>query len=64
MEVDSPAAASKRHPLAEGSLILARYDPDDPHELLLHGPERATLGYAMVSAGTVFILLGVGLLFG
>ncbi|TJZ99211.1 DUF3592 domain-containing protein [Actinacidiphila oryziradicis] len=64
IEVGSPAPPSKRHPLAEGSLVLVRYDPYDPRELQLHGRERATLEYTMVGAGTVFILLGAGLLLG
>jgi hypothetical protein len=64
MEVGSPAPASKRHPLADGSLVLVRYDPDDPRELLLQGRERTTLEYALVGAGAAFVLLGAGLLLG
>jgi hypothetical protein len=62
MEVASPAPASKRHPLADGSLVLVRYDPVDPRELLLHGHERTTPEYVMVGTGAAFVLLGIGLL--
>jgi hypothetical protein len=62
IEVGSPVPASKHHPLADGSLVRVRYDPDDPRELLLHGHKRATLEYAMVGTGAVFVLLGAGLL--
>ena len=62
MEVGSPVPASKHHPLADGSLVRVRYDPDDPRELLLHGHMQATLEYAMVGAGAAFVLVGAGLL--
>lgn len=64
VEVGSPAPPSKRHPLVEGSLVRVTYDPDDPRVLQLHGRERATLEYAMVGTGAVFIMVGAGLLLG
>lgn len=51
MEVGSPAPASKRHPLADGSLVLVRYDPDDPRELLLQGRERGRRGRRLHLSG-------------
>jgi hypothetical protein len=62
MEVGSPVPASKRHPLAVGSQVLVRYDPEDPRELVLYGHERAAWEYATAGVGAVFILLGAGLL--
>jgi hypothetical protein len=64
MEVGSPVPASKRNPLADGSLVLVRYDPDDPRELLLQGRERTMLEYVLIGAGAAFVLLGAGLLLG
>ncbi|MFG2373405.1 DUF3592 domain-containing protein [Streptomyces sp. NPDC048504] len=46
MEVGSPVPAPKRRPLAEGSHVLVRYDPDDPRELVWSGHERASWEYA------------------
>lgn len=64
MEVGSPVPASRRHPLAEGSHVLVRYDPTDPRELVLYGHERTVWEYAMAGVGAVFILLGAGLFLG
>jgi hypothetical protein len=64
MEVGSPVPASKRHPLAEGSHVLVRYDPEDPRELVLYGHERAAWEYAMTGMGAVFLLVSTGLLLG
>ncbi|WP_416960974.1 DUF3592 domain-containing protein [Streptomyces sp. Agncl-13] len=64
MEVGSPVPASRRQPLADGSHVLVRYDPEDPRELVLYGRERAIWEYAMAGVGAVFILLGAGLLLG
>nr|WSY50552.1 DUF3592 domain-containing protein [Streptomyces sp. NBC_00886] len=64
MEVGSPVPTSKRQPLADGSHVLVRYDPEDPRELVLYGRERAVWEYAMAGVGAFFILLGAGLLLG
>lgn len=64
VEVGSPVPASRRRPLAEGSHVLVRYDPDDPGELVLYGHERASWEYAFTGLGAVFLLVSTGLLLG
>jgi len=56
----SPGSARKAAMLRPGQKVLVWYDPDDPQDVLVYGREGRAGNLAFVTAGVVFIMLGVG----
>jgi hypothetical protein len=55
-----PGSARKAATLRPGQMVLVWYDPDDPQDVLVCGREGRAGNLAFVTAGVVFIMLGVG----
>jgi Protein of unknown function (DUF3592) len=61
VEQIAPRRARKPGSLQPGQQVLVWYDPEHPREMLVYGREGRASDLAFVIAGTLFILLGVGL---
>jgi Protein of unknown function (DUF3592)/Mu transposase, C-terminal len=61
LEQIAPRRARKSAALRPGQQVLVWYDPKDPREVLVYGREGRVSDLAFVIAGTLFILLGMGL---
>jgi hypothetical protein len=57
----SPGSARKAAKLRPGQKVLLWYDPDDPQDVLVYGREGTAADLTFVLAGTLFIMLGVGI---
>jgi hypothetical protein len=61
MERLSPGSGRKAAMLRPGQKVLVWYDPKDPQDVLVYGREGRAADLAFVVAGTLFIMLGVGI---
>ncbi|MDH6141961.1 MULTISPECIES: DUF3592 domain-containing protein [Kitasatospora] len=62
VEVFSPVASSRAHPLRPGALVRLRYDPADPRQVLLEGRQRRGVERVFVLLGVTALLTAVVLL--
>ncbi len=59
IEVVSPVPPTRQQPLTVGKHVLIRYDPPDPHTVVIHRRERLARDYGFAGAGLAWMFLGL-----
>ncbi|WEV28404.1 DUF3592 domain-containing protein [Streptomyces sp. 71268] len=59
IEVVCPVPPTRQQPLTVGKHVLVRYDPADPHTVVIHRRERLARDYGFAGAGLAWMFLGL-----